>query len=76
MIATLFLAIGILFFWMVFNAYSSQEIKGHGLGFNVRTYHRDSEPVWYWVAFVSYLVCAVWASVFGAMAAFNLFSSS
>jgi hypothetical protein len=68
MIATIFLAIGILFFWMVFNAYSAQEIKGRGWGFSVRTYQRDNEPIWYWVTFLSYLVCAVWATAFGVLA--------
>ena len=76
MIATLFLAIGILFFWMVFNAFSSQEIKGRGWGFSVRTYHRDSEPSWYWVTFSSYLVCAIWATAFGVLAAFKMLSNS
>lgn len=46
MIAFLFLAIGLLFFWMVFNAFASQEIRARGWGFSVRTYHRDSDPVW------------------------------
>jgi hypothetical protein len=68
MIATIFLAIGILFFWMVFNAYSAQEIKGRGWGFSIRTYQRDSEPIWYWVTFSSYLVCAAWATAFGVLA--------
>lgn len=76
MIATLFLATGVLFFWMVFNAYSSQEIKGRGWGFSVRTYQRDSEPIWYWVTFVSYLVCAIWATLFGAIAAYKSLTSS
>lgn len=72
MIAILFLAIGFLFFWMVFNAYYAHEIKGRGWGVSVRTYHRDSEPIWYWVTFSSYLVCAIWASMFGILAAFKL----
>lgn len=76
MIATFFLAIGILLFWMVLNAFSSQEIKGRGWGFSVRIYHRDHEPVWYWVTFLSYLVCAIWASSFGVLAAFKMLSNS
>lgn len=75
MIAILFLAIGILFFWMVFNAFLSQEIKARGWGFGVRTYHRISDPVWYWVTFLSYLVCAVWATAFGILAAFKMLSN-
>ena len=68
MIPTFFLAIGALFSWMVFNAFSSQEIKGRGWGFSTRIYRRDSEPIMYWVTFSSYLVCAVWATVFGVLA--------
>lgn len=75
MIPTLFLAIGILFFWLVFKAYSSREIKGRGWGFSVRTYQRDSEPIWYWVTFSSYLVCAVWATAFGVLAAARMLHS-
>jgi hypothetical protein len=76
MIATLFLGIGILMFWMVFNAFTSQEIKGRGWGFSVRTYQRDSEPIWYWVTFSSYLVCAVWATAFGILAALKMLANS
>ena len=68
MIPTFFLAIGALFSWMVFKAFSSQEIKGRGWGFSTRIYGRDSEPLMYWVTFSSYLVCAVWATVFGVLA--------
>jgi hypothetical protein len=76
MIATLFLAIGILFFWLLFNAYSAQEIKGRGWGFDVRTYRLDSQPVGYWLTFASYLACAIWASAYGAMAIFRSITSS
>lgn len=69
MIPTVFLAIGALFSWMVFKGISSQEVKGRGWGFSVRTYHRESEPIMYWVTFLSYLVCAVWATAFGVLAA-------
>jgi len=72
MIAILFLAIGLLFFWMVFNAFMSEEIRARGWGFSVRTYHRDIDPVWYWVTFSSYLVCAIWATTFGLLAAFKM----
>ena len=69
MITILFLLIGLLFFWMVYQAYSSREIKARGWGFSTRIYTRDSEPVMYWVTFSSYLVCAVWATVFAVLAA-------
>jgi hypothetical protein len=72
MISILFLPIGLLFFWMVCNAWFSREIKGRGWGFGVRTYQRDSEPIWYWVTFSSYLVCAVWATTFGILAAIHM----
>ena len=75
MFATFFLAIGALFFWMVFKGYSSQEIKGRGWGFDILIYHRDNEPVMYWVTFVSYLVCAVWSTVFGILMALKMFSN-
>jgi hypothetical protein len=71
MIAILFLAIGILFSWMVSNAVSSGSIQGRGWGFGTRTYRRDQEPVCYWVTFSSYLVCAAWAAVFGILAALD-----
>lgn len=69
MIATLFLAAGLFFFWMVFKAISSREIEGRGWGFSSRTYSRDSEPVMFWVTFCSYLICAVWATLFAVLAA-------
>jgi hypothetical protein len=72
MIPTFFLAIGAVFFWMVFSGFSSQEIKGRGWGFSVRIYRRDSEPIMYWVTFSSYLVCAIWATVFGVLAALKM----
>jgi len=67
MFATFFLAAGALFFWLVFKGYSDQEVKGRGWGFSIRIYRRASEPIMYWVTFVSYLVCAVWSSVFGIL---------
>ena len=74
MTAALFLAFGIFFFWMLFKAFYSEEIKARGWGFSVRTYYRNSEPVWYWVTFTSYLVCAVWATAFGVMALLHMLS--
>lgn len=75
MIPTLFLAIGSLFFWLVFRAHASREIQGRGWGFSTRTYQRESEPVWYWVTFASYLVCAVWATALGVLAALRMLSA-
>ena len=69
MISTLFLPVGMLFFWLVFNAWCSREIKGRGWGFGIRTYQRDSEPIWYWVTFSSYLACAVLATTVAVLAA-------
>jgi hypothetical protein len=71
MVACLFLAIGGLFSWMVFKAVSTRSIQGRGWGFGTRTYRRDGEPIRYWVTFASYLVCAVWATAFGLLAAFR-----
>jgi len=69
MISLLFLAIGLLFFWMLYSAISSQEIKGRGWGFSVRTYSREVEPVMFWVTFAGYLICALWSTAFGILAA-------
>lgn len=74
MFATFFLAFGALFFWLVFKGFSEQEIKGRGWGFNIRIYHRDSESIMYWVTFGSYLVCAVWSTVFGILMALKMLS--
>jgi hypothetical protein len=63
------LAVGVLFFWMVGKAWSTREIRGRGWGFSSRMYSRDSEPVMYWVNFSSYLIIAVWTTVFAALAA-------
>ena len=57
-----------LFLWLLRNAWSAREIKGRGWGVSVRTYQRDSEPIWYWVTFSSYLVCAVLATAAGILA--------
>ena len=71
MIATLFLIIGILFFLLVLKAFSSREIAARGWGFSTRIYYRDSEPVRYWISLLSYLVIAVWTTVFAVMMAFR-----
>lgn len=74
MVACLFLAIGALFFWMISKAIPSRSIKGRGWGFSTRVYQRDSEPIGYWITFSSYLVCAVWATTFGILAAVKRFA--
>lgn len=76
MVPTLLLVTGMLFFWMVFKAWSSREIKGRGWGFSVRLYCRDSEPIWYWVTLSSYLICAVWSTAFGVLAALKMVATS
>ena len=71
MIATLLLVTGILFFWLVLKAFTSGEIEARGWGFSTRIYHRDSEPVMYWISLLSYLVIAVWTTAFAVMAALS-----
>ncbi len=71
MISILLLAIGALFFWFLFKAYSSQKIRARGWGTEVRTYHRDTQPMGYWLSFAIYLACAVWATGYGVMVAFK-----
>jgi len=71
MIATLLLVTGILFFWLALKAFTSREIEARGWGFSTQIYRRDSEPVMYWVSFLSYLVIAVWTTVFAVMAALS-----
>jgi hypothetical protein len=73
MIAILLIITGIFFFMMVFNAYSSGELKARGWGFSTRIYRRDNEPIMYWISFMSYLMAAVFAAVFGVLAACKSF---
>ena len=68
MIAPMFLVLGLLLFVLVFKAFSTREIRARGWGFSARTYCRDDEPVMYWVTFASFLVLAIWTTVFGFMA--------
>lgn len=75
MIPTFFLSFGVIFFWMVFHAFISREIKGRGWGINIRIYRRDSEPIMYWVTFFACLVCAVWSTEFGVLAAFKMLAN-
>jgi len=69
MLAMLFLATGALCFWMVLRAFTSGELKGRGWGFSYRIYHRDREPFFYWLMLSCWVVCALWATVFGVLAA-------
>jgi hypothetical protein len=73
MYALLFIVLGILFFTMVLNAVSSRELKARGWGFSIRIYQRDSEPIMYWINFVTYLIIAIWATVFGVLLAYKSF---
>ncbi|MBK6322516.1 hypothetical protein [Candidatus Aalborgicola defluviihabitans] len=67
MFAIIFLAFGVWFSWLVYQAISTREIVARGWGFNTRIYSRDNEPVWYWVTFTSYSICAVWATTFAIL---------
>ena len=73
MIAILLMITGILFFVIVFKAFSSRELKARGWGFSTRIYRRDSEPIMYLINFISYLVIAVWTTVFAVLAACKSF---
>lgn len=65
--APLFLLLGVVLLTVVVSAWRSGEITGKGWGFKMCVYGRDSDPFLYWVNFVSYLVLALWAIVFGVM---------
>ena len=59
MFGLLFLALGILFTWLLLKGYSSGEIMGRGWGISTRMYRREDQPIWYLITFWSYLFCAV-----------------
>jgi hypothetical protein len=67
MYAVFFLVMGIVFCWLIYRAISTREIMGHGWGISTRTYSRDDQPIWYWVTFITYSICAVWAIVFAVL---------
>jgi hypothetical protein len=71
MLAALLLVTGILFFWLVLKAFYSREIAARGWECSTRMYYRDSEPVRHWISLLSYLVIAVWTTVFAVMAALH-----
>jgi len=76
MSAILFLGLGALFIWLIYKALSTQEIKGRGWGFSVRTYDRNSEPKMYWVTLFSYVACAILATIAGVLMTFQSFSKA
>jgi hypothetical protein len=55
------------------HAYSSRELKARSWGFSTRIYKRDNEPIMYWMSFMSFLMAAVFATVFGVLAAWKSF---
>ncbi len=65
--ALLFILLGLFLFGLVIRAVRSGEVPGKGLGFKMRMYGRDTEPLLYWVNFVTYLVTALVAIVLGWM---------
>ncbi len=71
MFSLLFLALGILFLWLMYKDFPSREILARGWGFSTRTYSRDDEPIRYWITFWSYLICAVWSIAFAFLAFHN-----
>jgi ABC-type spermidine/putrescine transport system permease subunit I len=67
MMATLFFALGVVFIWLLFKGYATQEIMARGWGTQVRIYRRSSEPILYWATFWMYLVIAVICVVVGIL---------
>ncbi len=58
MYALLFFAFSVCFCWLLFDGWSAQAIRARGWGFSTRIYQRDSEPVFFWVTFIMYMLCA------------------
>jgi ABC-type spermidine/putrescine transport system permease subunit I len=67
MIAIFFFALGIVFIWLLFKGYTTQEIMARGWGIQVRIYRRSSEPIRYWATFWMYLVIVVICIVVGIL---------
>ncbi len=63
MFAIIFLVLGIVFSWLIYQAISEREILARGWGFSTRTYSRDDQPIWYWVTLTCYSFCAIVATV-------------
>lgn len=59
MFSIIFLVMCLVFSWLIYQAVTTREILARGWGFSTRTYSRDSDPIWYWITFVCYSVCAV-----------------
>ena len=76
MFAALFFALAVVFIWLLYNGYSSQEIMARGWGVQVRMYQRSSEPVMYWVTFCTYLVIVVICVVFGILLTLKAFTTN
>lgn len=67
MFGFIFLVLAIWFSWLIYQAITKREIFARGWGFNTRIYSRDNQPVWYWVTFTSYAICAVCAIAFAIL---------
>jgi hypothetical protein len=67
MVASIFFSLGLIFIWLLFKGYSTQEIMARGWGTQVRTYRRSSERIMYWVTFWMYLVIVVICVVVGIL---------
>lgn len=62
MLAPFFLAMGVYFLYLLAMGWSNQEIKARW-GWTFRMFHRDREPIWFWLTFVSYVLCVVTSAV-------------
>ncbi len=67
MFAIIFLTIGAVFSWLIYQAVTTREILARGWGVSTRTYSRDNEPAWYWVTLICYSICAVVALIMGIL---------
>lgn len=71
MAAIVFFAIDAVFVWLLYKGYSTQEIIAQGWGARVRIYHRDSEPIMYWLTFGLYLILVTICTVVGLLIALS-----
>ena len=67
MLATFFFVLAVVFIWLLFKGYCTQEIMARGWGNQVWIYRRSCEPILYWVTFWMYLVIAVICVVAGIL---------
>ncbi len=56
------------FSWLVYEAWSTGQVKARGWWFKVRYYSREDEPVMFWINTGAYMVIVVWTLVYGVMA--------